>query len=229
MANRSGFMGGMYAVSEWISRFTLGNLLWALFNLPVGLLLLSLLNLQDSGLIFYIMAPLVLITPFVFFPATTALFAKAREWVRKDENDLVENSYIYYYKENYLKSLGGGIVFVVLWTVLAADVYYFSTRNTFLMNAFLIMGILLFVWTINFFAVMAHYDMKLKGFLKQSFFITIGSPLLFLTIVISSAIVLYISLYIFPLLIPIVTGSLIAFLSFSAFYRLHLKIVNNKK
>lgn len=221
-------MGGMYAVSEWISRFTLGNLLWALFNLPVGLLLLSLLNLQDSGLIFYIMAPLVLVTPFVFFPATTALFAKAREWVRKDENDLVEKSYFYYYKENYLKSLGGGIIFVVLWTVLAADVYYFSTRNTFLMNVFLIMAILLFVWTINFFAVMVHYDMKLKGFLKQSFFITIGSPLLFLTIVISSAIVLYISLYIFPLLIPIVTGSLIAFLSFSAFYRLHLKIINNK-
>ncbi|MCP3028025.1 YesL family protein [Halobacillus sp. A5] len=226
MANRTGFMGGVYAVSEWISRLTLGNLLWALFNLPVGLLLLSLLNLQSSELVFYILGPLAVITPFVFFPATTALFAKAREWVRKDEKELVEKSYFRYYKENYVNSMVGGAVFVVLWGVLSADVYYFSTRNTLLMNAFLIMGILLFVWTMNFFSVMVHYELSLRKILKQSFLITIGSPLLFLTIVISSAIILYISLYIFPLLLPVVTGSLIAFLSFSAFYRLHLQIVN---
>ncbi|WP_101842951.1 YesL family protein [Halobacillus sp. Marseille-P3879] len=226
MADRSGFMGGMYAVSEWISRFTIGNLLWALFNLPVGLLLLSLLNLQGIELAFYILAPLAIIIPFVFFPSTTALFAKAREWVRKDEKELAEKSFLQYYIENYRNSLFGGIIFVVFWIVLSADVYYFSTRNTLLMNAFLIMGILLFVWTINFFSVIVHYELNLKKVMKQSFLITVGSPLLFLTIVISSAIILYISLYIFPLLIPIVTGSLMAFLSFSAFYRLHLKIAN---
>ncbi|MCP3031519.1 DUF624 domain-containing protein [Halobacillus sp. A1] len=226
MANRSGFMGGFYVVSEWITRFTLGNLQWALFNLPVGLLLLSLLYIESNEMIAYLLVPLACIAPFVFFPATTALFAKAREWVRKEEEGLIEYSYLKHYKDNYVKSMFGGIIFVVLWGVLAADVYYFSSRNTFLMNAFLVMGILLFVFTINFFNVLVHYDIKLRASFKQAFLMTIGSPLLFLTIVISSGIVLYISLYIFPLLIPLFTGSLVAFLAFSAFYRLHLKVAS---
>lgn len=224
MADRTGFMGGFYVISEWIMRFSLGNLLWALFNLPVGLLLLSLLYIENSELLIYLIAPLVVLVPYIFFPATTALFAKAREWVRKEEKETTERSFIRYYKENYLKSMLAGMVFVVLWGVLVADVYYFSDRNVFLMNGFLVMGILLFVYTLNFFSVVVHYDMKLRALFKQAFFITIGSPLLFLALVISSGMILYISLYIFPLLIPIVTGSLISFLAFSAFYRLHLKV-----
>ncbi|WP_254434117.1 YesL family protein [Halobacillus sp. Marseille-Q1614] len=224
-----GLMGGLFGVSEWIMKFSLGNLQWALFNLPVGLLLLSLLSLENSDLGFYLLFPLGLLTPFVFFPATAALFAKAREWVKKEEEGNREQSYFSYYKENYFKSMTGGLVFVLLWSVLAADIYYFSTRNSFLMNAFLIMGILLFVWTINFLCVLVHYDMKLLKVIKHSFVITIGSPILFAAIVICSGIILMISLYIFPLIIPLFTGSIIAFLTFSAFYRVHLKITTSEQ
>ncbi|WP_245807692.1 YesL family protein [Halobacillus massiliensis] len=223
-----GLIGGLFGVSEWIMKFSLGNLQWTLFNLPIGLLLLSLLSLESSGLAFYILLPLGLLTPFIFFPATAALFAKAREWVKKDEELNREQSYFSYYKENYLKSMIGGVIFLILWSVLIADVYYFSTRNSVLMNVFLIMGILLYVWTINFLCVLVQYDMKLIKVMKQSFVITIGSPILFAAIVICSGIILLISLYVFPLIIPIFTGSIIAFLSFSAFYRVYLKAAAEK-
>ncbi|UOR11588.1 YesL family protein [Halobacillus amylolyticus] len=224
MKSNTGVMGGFYVISEWIMRFSLSNLLWALYNLPIGLLLLSLLYLENNAGTLYLMVPLIVLLPFLFFPATTALFAKAREWVRKEEDAGHTRAFLSYYKENYKTSFVGGLILVIVWGVLIADIYYFSSRNELLMNLFMIMGILVFVWTLNLFSVIVHYDMNLGAMFKHSFLITIGSPLLFIAVAISSGIILYISLYVFPLMIPLFTGSLVSFLSFSAFYRLHLKV-----
>ncbi|UOQ94479.1 DUF624 domain-containing protein [Halobacillus shinanisalinarum] len=226
MRSNIGVMGGFYVISEWIMRFSLSNLLWALYNLPIGLLLLSLLYLENNAGVLYLTVPLIVLLPFLFFPATTALFAKAREWVRKEEDPGNARTFFNYYKENYKTSFFGGLIFVIIWGVLVADIYYFSSRNELLMNLFMIMGILIFVWMLNFLSVIVHYDMKIGALFKHSFLITIGSPLLFVAVAISSGIILYISLYMFPLLIPLFTGSLLSFLSFSAFYRLHMKVSN---
>ncbi|WP_240339648.1 YesL family protein [Halobacillus ihumii] len=226
MKNSSGLAGGFFAISEWIMRFSLSNLLWALFNLPIGLLLLSLLYLENGSGALYLAVPLVVLLPILFFPATTALFAKAREWVRNEEDVGTTQSFFSHYKNNYKTSLLSGLIFVILWGVLAADIYYFSSRNSMLMNLFLVLGILLFVWTLNFFSVAVHYHMKLGALLKHSFLITIGSPLLFIAVAISAGIILYISLYMFQVIIPLFTGSLVSFLAFSAYYRLHLKLSN---
>ncbi|RSL29200.1 DUF624 domain-containing protein [Salibacterium salarium] len=219
-------MGGFYAISEWIMRFSIANLYWVLFNVPIGLLLLSLLYIEESaGSALYLTVPVVALLPVMFFPATTALFAKAREWVREEEHTASSaRSFVSYYKENYKTSFIGGMVFVAVWGVLIADIYYFSSRNEALMYLFMIMGILLFVWTVNYFSVAVHYDMTFFAGFKHAFLITVGSPLVFLAVALSCGVILYISLYIFPLIIPLFTGSLVAFLSFSAFYRLHRKL-----
>lgn len=226
MNQSSGIKGGLYAVSEWISKFSLTNLQWALFNLPVALLLLSVLNIGDRQDLWYLLLPLVLLLPFIFFPATTAMFAKARDWVRIDHKETADRSYVSYYKENYQNSWKVGIVLTVFWIIFAADLYYFSTTSSLLVNIFLILGILLFVYSINTFSVLVHFDMNVRSVLKKSFLITFVSPVLFLTVAISTGFILAISLYIFPLIIPIFTGSIISFLAFSAFYRLYLKLNN---
>ncbi|WP_027954774.1 YesL family protein [Halobacillus kuroshimensis] len=224
MEQTSGVRGGLYAVSEWISRLALANLSWAAFNLPVGLLLLSLLyssGLQEAG---YLLPPLIVLLPVLFFPATAALFAQAREWVRKDEEKGSRRSFWSYYKENYKTSAAAGTFLTILWGLLVADLYYFSAVNQLLMNVFLVLGILLFVYTINCFSVMVHYDMKARHVMKQALLITITSPVLFVAVAVSAGFMLMVSLYIFPLIIPIFTGSIIAFLSFSAFYRVYRKL-----
>ncbi|MGY4688605.1 YesL family protein [Salibacterium sp. K-3] len=217
-------MGGFYKISEWIMRFSIANLLWAFCNLPIGLILLSMLYLEEDASAFLLVFPLFFLVPILFFPATTALFAKAREWVRDDEVTASTQSFFHYYKVSYRTSLFGGVVFVVLWGVWAADMYYFSTRSDELTYVFAVLGILLFVGMMNFFSIAVHYDMKVRKLLQQTFFITIGSPILFLTVAISSGVMLYISLRIFPLLIPLFTGAILSFLCFSAFYKLSLKI-----
>ena len=138
---------------------------------------------------------------------------------------IFSRSYWRYYKENYKRSALSGLILTIAWMIWAADVYYFfNDKIVYMMFLFMIMGIILFVFSINLFSVTVHYHMKLVTALKNTFLLTIGSPVLFIAVAISSGVVLYISLNVFRFFLPFLTGSLIAFLSFSAFYRNYLKL-----
>lgn len=222
----SDLMGGLYSLSEWISRFSVINLLWFVFNIPIVFFVINLLYVKQEGAWIFSLIPLILLLPFLFFPATTAMFASARDWVMKEENTSIKQ-YWSYYKDNYKKSFLAGLVFTALWTIWAVDYYYFSQKNVIFMVLFFVMGIVLFVMTINFFSIFAHYELTLLQAFKNAFIISLGSPALFLTILVSSGIILYMSIYGFPVVIPFFTGSVIAYLSFSAFYRFYLKTLSN--
>ncbi|WP_347862111.1 DUF624 domain-containing protein [Salimicrobium sp. PL1-032A] len=228
MGKQTGFTGGMYAVSEWIAKFSLTNLAWFVFNLPLVLLVLSLLDASDREEAVLLLVPFVLLLPFLFFPATAALFAKAREWVRKEYIGTTR-SYLSYYRENYIQSMLGGFVFTLLWVIVALDVYYFSSDNAAMMAVFLVSGIILYVCMVNFFTTLVHVRLPFWKLLKQSFFITLGRPLLFGTIAVTNGFLLMISVYMFPVIIPVFTGALVAFLSFSAYYRFIITIKEDEQ
>jgi uncharacterized membrane protein YesL len=206
-------------------RFSVINLLWLVFNIPIAFIVVNILFVEQTGIMVFLLIPLLILLPLLFFPATTAIFASARNLVMKEEGVSIRQ-YWRYYKENYTRSLLGGLVLTVVWTIWAVDYYYFSKENIILLGIFLILGIVLFVFTINFFSILSHYHMKLLPAMKNSFLITMGSPLLFFTVLISNSIILYFSLFVFKFLLPFFTGSLIAYLSFSAFYRYYLKVIS---
>jgi len=225
MKGASDMMGGLYRLCEWIMRFSVINLLWIVFNIPIAFIVVNILFVKQTGIIVFLLIPLLILLPLLFFPATTAMFASARNLVMKEEGVSIRQ-YWRYFKENYTRSLLGGLVLTVVWTIWAVDYYYFSKANIILLGIFLILGIVLFVFTINFFSILSHYHMKLLPAMKNSFLITMGSPLLFFTVLISNSIILYFSLFVFKFLLPFFTGSLIAYLSFSAFYRYYLKVIS---
>lgn len=226
MKGTSGMMGGLYRLCEWVMRFAVINILWLVFNLPIVFIMINLLFIDHTGVLILLFVPLIILLPLLFFPATTAMFASARNLVMKEEGTSIRQ-YWGYFKENYKKSFFGGSFLTGVWTVWAVDYYYFSNENVILMGIFFIIAIVLFVFTINFFSVISHYHLKLTHVLKNALIITLGSPVLFLTIFISSGIILYISLFVFKFLLPFFTGSLIAYLSFSAFYRFYLKVTSS--
>ncbi len=222
-------MGGLYTVSEWVMRFAVINLLWLLFNLPVvffaGNLLVA--DGQTELMLFAIMT--VVFAPFVFFPATAAMFASVRDWIMDNEGTSLIRSYVNYYKQNYKKSLLAGFLFTGLWVILIADFIYFKDFNTILAFVFIVFGLILYVMTINFFSVNAHYEMKLCVLLKNAILITFASPVLLLAVLISGLVLLYASIKGPLFLLLFFSGALVAFLSFSAFYRLYLKVTAREK
>jgi uncharacterized membrane protein YesL len=217
-------MGGLYTMSEWVMRFAVINVLWLLFNLPVVFFAGNLLLAEGQAEMIFFAILTAVFAPFVFFPATAAMFASARDWIIDNEGTSLFLSYVNYYKQNYRKSLLGGILFTGLWVILIVDFLFLKETSMILAFVFIVFGLILYVMTINFFSVNAHYDMKLRVLLKNAFFITVGSPVLLLAVLLSGLVLLYASVKGPLFLLLFFTGSLIAFLSFSAFYRLYLKV-----
>ncbi|WP_077065155.1 YesL family protein [Gracilibacillus massiliensis] len=224
----NGAMSGIYAFSVWIMRFSSINILWFLINLPIVFILINILYLKQMEYLIVLLIPLIVLLPGLFFPATTAMFASTRSWVINEDEQSLIKPYLRYFKENFKNSFLGGILVTGLWFILGIDFYYFSEINSVLMYSFILFGVLLYVFTINFFSTLVHYNMKLLSILKYTLLATIGSPLLSFSVLISNGAIIYISVTNFSFLIPFFTGSLIAFLSFSAFYRMFLNSIKKQ-
>ncbi|WP_255551232.1 DUF624 domain-containing protein [Sporosarcina sp. E16_8] len=223
MENSTSLMGSLHGLCDWIMRFSIINMLWIIFNIPI-ILVTILMIFTDPKEGYYTLAVLIaLLMPLLFFPATTAMFASVRQWVMQGTISPLLKSYWGYYKENYKKSFLGGVVLTAAWTVLIADYYYFVNKSTLWSYIVLIIGIFLFVFSMNFFSVVSHYNLKLGQLFKNALLVTIGNPLLTVVVFIGSSIILYVSFYVLLFLIPLFTGILIAYLSFALFYRMYLK------
>ena len=224
MRDNSGFMGQVYVITEWIMRFSVINILWFIINIPISIILLNIfLSDSSNGIIMYSI-PLVLLIPSLFIPSTIAMFATVRDWIMQNEQQSLWKIYLKHVKTNYMKSLLSGLALMFIWLIWFVDFYYFNKISNLLSMLFLIIGLLLFVYTINFFSLSVHYQMNTRALLKNAFFVTIGSPLLSFFILISNLSLFYFSASEFFILFPLFTGSVSAYLSFYAFYRFTLKM-----
>lgn len=225
----SGMVRGIYGVSEWIMRIAVTNMLWLLFNFPiVFLLLLLLFGDKSSGMIVFIV-PIFLLAPFIFFPATAAMFSLIRDWMMDKDPPSIISGYWFYYLENFRKSMVAGLFLSALWGIWAIDIQYFSEKNTVVTYIFVVFGILLYVFSINFFSINAHFNVKVSTLLKKAVIVTIGSPLLSTVIFVSSGVILYVSVNALLFLLIFFAGSLIAFISFSVVFRLYFNTINSNK
>lgn len=226
MAEKEKVTGTLFTLFDWFMKFVIVNVMWLVFNLPVIFFTLNILVAnQFETMLLYVVVVLVLI-PFVSFPATTAMFGVVREWVLKEEERYsVFEAFWLYYKENYKRSLLNGLLLTLFFIIWFVDVYFYYDKNFYLFILFVATGVALYIFTINLFSITVHYEMPFWKNFKTAFFVTAGSPVLFIILLLSSSVVLYLSLNIFMFLVPLVTGSFIAFISFSAFYMRYLKIV----
>ncbi|HLS61372.1 MAG TPA: DUF624 domain-containing protein [Virgibacillus sp.] len=218
----------LFKLSEWFMNFSVTNMCWFIFNLPIVILVINILFTEESDHVLRVSLLLIVSTPFMFFPATTAMFALAREWILNQEQDSLIKTYLRFYKENYKKSVFGGFIITGMWVIWIVNFYYVKDVSTILMFAVLILGLVLYVFTIHFFSVSVHYQEKLLILIRNAFLLTVGSPVLFFVILITNGLLFYISLNGFIMFVPFFTGSLIAFISFSAFYRLYLNVMEKK-
>jgi uncharacterized membrane protein YesL len=224
MRELPGLTGTLYVFAEWVMRFSVSNLLWFILNLPLMFVLLSVyINGFSDGFIWYLL-PLAVLVPVLSVPSTMALFAAVREWILLKDPSSITKSYFLHIKANYRKSFFSGILLLSLWLVWLLDFYFFQGKNRLYELLFIGIGLGLFVYTVNFFSLSVHYQMKYLDLVKNSFYVTIGNPLLGLFILISNGAVFYVSATRFLFLLPLFAISISVYLSFLAFYRFSLKI-----
>lgn len=225
MEQRTGFWDFLYHLTDWFMRFAVSNFYWFVLNIPFFFILLVIFWFQvPLGLLYYGIA-FFLVVSLLTFPATSALFATIREWVLKREISSITKSYFCFFKENYKQSIRAGAIFTALWLIWSGDMYYARTvQNTAFFVSFLIMGFLLFVWTVNYFSFQANFRERLMNLLKNSFFFTLGKPLASLTIGFVGLSLFYVSFFRLIFLLPFFTFSLQAFVSYQIFHFVLLRV-----
>jgi len=219
-----GFMGGIYRITEWIMRLVTINILWIIFSIPFFfILLITVINPNFSAeLLMSSLVILGIVSPFTIFPATTAMFSVARKWIIGQEDVPLFRTFI----QGFLKSLLGGIVFVLLFVIVYVNYHFYINAKGYanlLHWVFISFGIILFPTMLNFFSLTVHYHMKLRQLLKNAILITIGRPFRSLFLIFVNAGILYLSAR-FTFLIPFFMGTLMAIVSFWSFYRIFLKV-----
>ncbi|KAA8999826.1 DUF624 domain-containing protein [Paenibacillus spiritus] len=226
-----GAMGGIYRITEWISRIAFSNILWALCSVPflfVVLLKFIMLASDTGGANEQVLLNwgLGITAPFTLFPATSALFNVVRKWVMGNTDVGTFRTFFKGYKENYVKSMLGGLIYTVLSVVMYVDVTVYMNQ----MKDFQIVGILmlvlmiiLFVSMFNFFSIVVHYEMKFKEVIINSLLITIARPFRVFSSLVSAAVLAYIGMR-YPVLFVLCIPTLIAMAAFFNFYATYNKL-----
>src|SRR5690625_821087 len=172
----NGLMGSFYHISEWVMRFLVTNLLWFIFNLPIVYLAVHLIMVENMSELVMVTITIAVLMPFIFIPATVAMFAVTRKWVMKEIDIPIIRSFWSYYKENYLRSMLGGLILDVIWIIYVLDYYYFMVLNSesysstllfFLSILFLIVFAFLVAFTFNFISYTVHIHERLFKTLKD--------------------------------------------------------------
>lgn len=222
----------IYKISNWIMKLVAGNILWLLFSLPITVIIFASFFTNSVDVIISYTLPLILSIPVFLFPATAALFALARSWILKKEEDGIIKSYFRYYKINYKNSILGGVIFTGLWCFWIIGFLYLINSSIILGAIYLAIGVFLYAATMTFFSVLVHYDLSFQDLLKNTSLIVLASPLLVVTILISNLLIYYLSIFLFQFMFVLVTASFIVFTCFymfNRFYESKIEIVNEEK
>jgi uncharacterized membrane protein YesL len=189
--------GKIYAGAEFLTGLIVLNLLWLIACIPVV----------------------------TAFPATTAMFGVAREWVRDSDTATFE-PFIRHLRANFAQSLWIGFIWTSVGALLAIDfIVIRGIGNWLKMPLFMLLGLGIISYlfaSVYLFPVMVNYEAGWRNVIQISFLIAIGqlATTLLCLLVVGLSIVL---LYFVPIL-GLVAGSgtayLIYFLCGRAFSRI---------
>jgi uncharacterized membrane protein YesL len=227
-----GLTGGFYRLSEWVMRLSAINLLWIACSLPVIFLLFAqfvFLTQQPETVIhtlYEVIAALMLpliIAPFTFYPATSAMFSMARKWALGDLDIPLFKSYFRFFKANYKQAMLGGITFNLLLIVLLVNVQFYADQTSTLLSAlnwlFLLFLVIVLAAIVNFFCYLAHFEMTFGQLLKNSLLFTIARPMNTIYVLAANGAIIYISFFKFTFLIVFFMGTIAAIVTFWGFLR----------
>lgn len=181
--------GGFYSILEWIMWLIYLNILW-------------------------IVATIMGLGLFGFFPATVSLFTIIRQLLLKEETSITK-TFFQTYKREFFKANGVGFVLFIIAYILYMDLLFLDTIQNmffyFFQIALIIVSILYVITLIYIFPVYVHFKLKFIQYFKHAFLIGIFSPLMNLAMI-AGFVFLYFIYKWLPGLMPVFGLSLVSLL-----------------
>ncbi|WP_163580637.1 YesL family protein [Gracilibacillus saliphilus] len=219
-----GMIGRFYQISYWMMKLLLVNMIWVIFNFPIVYMVLAILTVNSMDELYLLLIIIILLLPFIFFPATNAMFAVVRRGVLYKKDDRLLSYFWKTYKQNYARSLVGGITITVLWFVWIYN-YQLSgiELGSGLSYIYLALTMFLLAFTSYFFADSVHYHLTFIASLKKSIIMSIGFPHYTISIIGVSGVCLYILYWLHPVFLVLYGGISPAIICFLGYYFIYLR------
>ncbi|GIN85989.1 membrane protein [Heyndrickxia sporothermodurans] len=179
----------LYEASQWITRLVWVNLVW----------------------LFFIIAGLGI---FGIMPATIALYTVTRRWANRDFDVSVWQTFKKVFKQEFIQANLVGSVFFIIGLFLFIDLRIANAmQGTFsVILYFFIFFLLLLLLNafLHFFPIYVHFHYSIKNYIKQSFIISLISPVSSMMIIVGLFFIGYL-IKNMPGLLPFVSGVLPAY------------------
>ncbi|MGP4040033.1 YesL family protein [Gracilibacillus sp. D59] len=217
----SGIMGRFYVIAEWIYKFTFANIIWMVCNIPIIFILINLLLADEMAVILVLFTITLLLSPFIFFPSTIALFSVVNRFIKNEEVKLFSDFWSFY-RENYKKSMKIGMISTVFWAVLIIDFFYvMKLGNVNLSYVFIVLGFFAFVYNLHVCSGAVYMDIKIRELFKRVAVIMFSHPILSMSLGLISLTFLYVTTQWLTFLFPLFFGSILVFLSLLVFIKIY--------
>lgn len=140
---------------DWSWRFMKLNFLWMTFTIL-------------GGIVFGIM------------PATVATFYIMRKWMQQELETPMFTTFKEVYKKEFINTNKCGLVFMAIFIFLAIDLNILYNMDAMYSTVLymVVMAVLFFVSIafMYFFPTYVHFDLSIKGYIKNSFILSLISP-----------------------------------------------------
>lgn len=210
-----------YMIADWIYRYTSVNIIWVIFNLPLVFLLFNLLLADNLGVIVILAGLMLLLLPFVFYPANAALFSIVDLFIKKEDVKILREFWLCF-KKNYKRSMKIGGIFTVLWSFLLIDLFYvINLGNSALTYLFIVLCFFAFVYHLLVCSSTNYLQADIISTLKKAANLMLTHPILSISLGFIGCGFLYTITNITPIFLPFFSGSVLAFLSLLVFIKIH--------
>ncbi|UUZ93880.1 YesL family protein [Paenibacillus sp. P25] len=123
-------------------RLSVINVLWIICGIPFFLLGLILMQAQTTEQVLQTFLLMAIVSPFTLFPSTAAMFAVARKWLTGEEDTPLFKTFFRGYKENFVQSMLGGIIYMLLAVILYTNFRFYGNQSgSFGILRFLVMSL----------------------------------------------------------------------------------------
>lgn len=183
------FSGFIYSALEWITKFAYVNVLWIIFTLAGGIIL-------------------------GFYPATTALYAVVRDWLKGNTDAPIASSFLSFYKKDFIKSNKLGIFITALTLLVLLNLQYIQASPALTwIHIPLFAFVLLFVLFICYvFPAFVHFDITNRRVMHHAFLLLLVNPLHTAAMALMLAAAFFL-MSLLPALLFIFGGSVFAFIT----------------
>src|SRR5690625_4602735 len=188
MIERTGFLGRIYTIMEWITMLAYINILW-IFLTILGLILFGLA------------------------PATTAMYTVTRKWLQGNTDIKIFKTFFHTYKLKFIKSNILVWPIVVMGYILYIDFQYLSyVQGPFYYVMFFIFinaSLIFIVLVLYLIPTIVHFNLNFLQNYKIALLIGVSSPFITITMIVSILIILLV-LERIPGLLPFFSASLLS-------------------